>query len=190
MRTVRNAPNPRLTGLGSGLFCAVVMFLIACLDLELLGGSPTVYGVLFLPVSTLTALWVRRADLVAAPVAVPIGFALGALPISGGADDGFGSRVMGLFTTLAMYAVWLYGGTLIAGVIATVRKIRLMRRRAAALRERTARGRSGPGRGAGNGGGPGGGGRGGGAPAERAARGRLRPPRPGQAPPGPRRRSA
>jgi uncharacterized membrane protein AbrB (regulator of aidB expression) len=37
---------------------------------------------------------------------------------------------MGLATALATQAGWLYGGTLVAGVIATVRKVRLMRRRA------------------------------------------------------------
>ncbi|WP_308293149.1 DUF6542 domain-containing protein [Streptomyces sp. TS71-3] len=135
VRRLRNAPNPRLTGIGSGLFCAATMFLLACLDRVLLDGSLMVYGALFLPVSALTALWVRRADLLTAPVAVPIGFALGALPIVGDADGGVTSRLMGLFTALAMYAGWLYGGTLIAGVITTARKLRLiwlMNRRAAA----------------------------------------------------------
>ena len=36
---------------------------------------------------------------------------------------------MAVVTTLAMNAGWLYGGTLIAGLIATVRKIRQMGRR-------------------------------------------------------------
>ncbi|WP_408907138.1 DUF6542 domain-containing protein [Streptomyces cavernicola] len=127
---VRALPNPRLTGLGSGLFCTLVMVLIACLDRLLFGGSALAYGLLFLPVSALTAVWVRPADLVTAPVAVPIAFAVGMLPISGGAD-GFVGQVMGLFTALAMHAGWLYGGTLIAGLIASVRKIRLMARKRA-----------------------------------------------------------
>ena len=69
---LRRFPDPRLTGLGSGLFCTATMFALACLDALLFDGSVTVYGVLFLLVSALTALWVRRADLVSAPVAVPI----------------------------------------------------------------------------------------------------------------------
>ncbi len=36
---------------------------------------------------------------------------------------------MGLVTALAVHAGWLYGGTLIAGLIASVRKVRLMRAR-------------------------------------------------------------
>ncbi|NBE56203.1 hypothetical protein GUY60_33185 [Streptomyces sp. YC537] len=130
---VRALPNPRLTGLGSGLFCMVVMLLVACLDRLLFDGSAVAYGLLFLPVSALTAAWVRPADLVTAPVAVPIAFAVGMLPLSGG-SDGFGGQVMGLVTALAMHAGWLYGGTLIAGVIASVRKVRIMGRKRAAQR--------------------------------------------------------
>ncbi|MFI6346331.1 DUF6542 domain-containing protein [Streptomyces sp. NPDC050560] len=131
VRALKGAPNPRLTGLGGGLFCAAVMLLVACADRLVLGSSPVVYGVVFLPVAALSALWVRGADLVAAPVTVPIGFAVGVLPICGG-TGGFGGEMIGLFTSLALHAGWLYGGTLIAGVIATVRKVRLMRRRFAA----------------------------------------------------------
>ncbi|MFC9674633.1 DUF6542 domain-containing protein [Streptomyces sp. NPDC058430] len=130
---LRRFPDPRLTGLGSGLFCTATMFALACLDALLFGGSVTVYGVLFLLVSTLTAMWVRRADLVSAPVAVPIGFAVGILPVADG-SGGFGGQVMGLVTALAMHAGWLYGGTLVAGLVVTVRGIRHMTRRAARRR--------------------------------------------------------
>ncbi|MGW2590568.1 DUF6542 domain-containing protein [Streptomyces sp. NPDC001515] len=125
---LRRLPNPRLTGIGAGLFAAAVMFVLACLDWLVLDASPTVYGVLFLPVSALTALWVRPADLVTAPISVPIAFAVGIIPIAGG-TGGFGGRTMAVVTALAVHAGWLYGGTLVAGVIATVRKVRLMRAR-------------------------------------------------------------
>ncbi|MGW8880044.1 DUF6542 domain-containing protein [Streptomyces mirabilis] len=130
-------PNPRLTGLGGGLFCAATMFALACLDQLLFGASLVVYGVLFLPVSALTALWVRRGDIVTAPVVVPIAFAFGLLPVADG-GGGIGGQLMGLVTALATQAGWLYGGTLVAGVITTVRKVRLMTRRAA--QRRAARG--------------------------------------------------
>jgi Domain of unknown function (DUF6542) len=137
---LRRLPNPRLTGIGAGLFAAAAMFLLACLDWLLFGGSAVVYGVLFLPVSALTALWVRPADLVTAPISVPIAFAVGVIPISGGMG-GFGGQTMAVVTALAVHAGWLYGGTLIAGLIATVRKIGLMRqrRRRMLLAARTAR---------------------------------------------------
>ncbi|MEU2764323.1 DUF6542 domain-containing protein [Streptomyces sp. NPDC007094] len=125
---LRRFPNPRLTGIGAGLFASLTMFVLACADRLLFDGSELVYGLLFLPVSALTALWVRPADLVTAPISVPIAFAVGVFPISGG-SEGFGGQVMGLVTALAVHAGWLYGGTLVAGLIVTVRKVRLMRAR-------------------------------------------------------------
>ncbi|MFI5768381.1 DUF6542 domain-containing protein [Streptomyces sp. NPDC051658] len=125
---LRRLPNPRLTGIGAGLFAAATMFVLACLDLLVLDGSAVVFGVLFLPVCALTALWVRPADLVTAPIIVPIAFAIGVIPIAGG-TGGFGGQTMAVVTALAVHAGWLYGGTLIAGLIATVRKVRLMRQR-------------------------------------------------------------
>ncbi|WP_374684186.1 DUF6542 domain-containing protein [Streptomyces sp. ODS05-4] len=135
---LRKLPSPRLTGLGAGLFAVCAMFVLGCLDQVLFGGSPVVYGLLFLPVSALTALWVRSADLVTAPIGVPIAFVAGVLPISGG--GGFGGRTMAVVTALAVHAGWLYGGTLVAGVIASVRKVREMGRR----RQRAARASAAP----------------------------------------------
>ncbi|WP_217222689.1 DUF6542 domain-containing protein [Streptomyces anulatus] len=125
---LRRFPNPRLTGIGAGLFAALTMFVLACVDRLLFDSSELVYGLLFLPVSALTALWVRPADLVTAPISVPIAFAVGVFPISGG-SEGLGGQIMGLVTALAVHAGWLYGGTLIAGLIASVRKVRQMRGR-------------------------------------------------------------
>ncbi|MFD7961373.1 DUF6542 domain-containing protein [Streptomyces zaomyceticus] len=125
---LRRLPQPRLTGLGAGLFAAAVMLTLGFLDRLLLDGSPVVYGLLFLPVSALTALWVRTADLVTAPIGVPIAFAVGVVPIAGG-TGGFGGQAMAVVTALAVHAGWLYGGTLVAGLIASVRKVREMGRR-------------------------------------------------------------
>ncbi|MEV5430107.1 DUF6542 domain-containing protein [Streptomyces sp. NPDC052701] len=122
-RAVRRMPGPRLTGLGAGLFCGVAMFLLGCLAGLLPGASLTMYGVLFLPVCALTAVWVRRGDLPAAPVVAPIAFALGLVPAAGGAD-GSGDGLMGFVTALATQAGWLYAGTLVAGVIVLVRRVR------------------------------------------------------------------
>ncbi|WP_345044733.1 DUF6542 domain-containing protein [Streptomyces sannanensis] len=130
---MRRFPDPRLTGLGTGLFAMTVMLVLGCLDQLLFDGSPLVYGLLFLPVSALTSLWVRGADLVAAPIVVPIAFTLGTWPIAGG-TEGMGGQIMALVTMLALHAGWLYGGTLLAGLIVTVRKVRLMRRKRAAAR--------------------------------------------------------
>jgi hypothetical protein len=129
-------PNPRLTGLGSGLFCAALMFVLGFLDQALFGSSRTAYGVLFLPVCVLTSVWVRRGDLLIAPIAVPLAFALGLTLVSDG-GDGFSGQLGGYVTALAMEAGWLYAGTLIAGGIVLVRRVRMVRGRIAA-RSRTA----------------------------------------------------
>ncbi|KES03897.1 membrane protein [Streptomyces toyocaensis] len=131
-------PGPRLTGLGGGLFCGLVMLALGLLTGALFGASPTVYGVLFLPVCVLTALWVREGDLLIAPVIVPIAFAVGLVPVADG--GGTLDRLMGLVTGLATQAGWLYGGTLVAGVIVLVRRVRRVRarnRRAARSRPRS-----------------------------------------------------
>ncbi|WP_443059544.1 DUF6542 domain-containing protein [Streptomyces sp. NBC_00443] len=132
-QALRRFPNPRLTGLGSGLFCGAVMVVLGYLDSLLFGASLTLYGVLFVPVCVLTAVWVRRCDLMTAPVVLPIAFAVGLLPVS---DHGGGisGHLMGLFTGLATQAGWLYGGTLVAGLIVVVRRVRLVARREAARR--------------------------------------------------------
>ncbi|MGW2742435.1 DUF6542 domain-containing protein [Streptomyces sp. NPDC001450] len=121
-------PGPRLTGLGGGLFCTVVMFLLGLLDQLLFGASLTLYGVLFLPVCVLTALWVRGSDLLTAPVVVPIAFAVGLFPAVDG-SGGLLGRLVGLATGLATQAGWLYGGTLVAGVIVLVRRVLRVRAR-------------------------------------------------------------
>ncbi|MEV7126151.1 DUF6542 domain-containing protein [Streptomyces sp. NPDC093260] len=123
VRRLRRLPNPRLTGLGGGLFCGALMFALGCLDALLLDASPAGYGVLFVPVCALTALWVRRGDLLTAPVVVPIGFAVGLLPVADG--DGVLGTLMGLVTALATHAVWLYAGTLVAGATALLRRAAL-----------------------------------------------------------------
>ncbi|MGY4980380.1 DUF6542 domain-containing protein [Streptomyces sp. 900105755] len=130
-------PNPRLTGLGCGLFCMAAMLALGFLDDLLLGASLTVYGVLSLPVSALTALWVRGGDLLTAPVVIPIAFAVGLPTVADDGGGGFLGAVMGLVTALSTQAGWLYGGTLIAGVIVIVRRIRVIRTARAVRRRRT-----------------------------------------------------
>lgn len=97
------------------------------------------YGVLFLPACALTALWVRESDLLTTPIAVPIAFALGLVPVVDEGDGGIGGRLVGLVTGLATQAGWLYGGTLVAGVIVLGRRMHMIRtinRRTATTRRR------------------------------------------------------
>ncbi|MEV0980735.1 DUF6542 domain-containing protein [Streptomyces sp. NPDC049915] len=142
-RPARGLPNPRLTGLGSGLFCGAVMIVLG-LALRVLFGSwsatPTAYGVLFLPVCVLTTVWVRKGDLLTAPVVLPIAFAAGLVPLVD-SGDGLGARLMNLVTALATEAGWLYAGTLTAGAIAVSRRFAVAHHR---RRQATGRGWTGP----------------------------------------------
>ncbi|WP_030159608.1 DUF6542 domain-containing protein [Streptomyces sp. NRRL S-244] len=124
----RRLPRPRLTGLGGGLFACVAMTLAAGIAWLLFGGSLLAYGLLFLPVAAATALWVRPADLITAPISAPIAFAAGLWPISGG-SGGFGAELMGIVSALSLHAGWLYGGTLVSALIVVVRKAVLISRR-------------------------------------------------------------
>lgn len=126
--TARRLPGPRLTGLGAGLFCGLLMLALGLLSEALFGtASQTVYGVLFLPVCVLTALWLREGDLLTAPIVVPIAFAVGLVPIADEGGGGTSGGLMGMVTGLATQAGWLYGGTLVAGVIVIVRRVRRVR---------------------------------------------------------------
>ncbi|MFF4366288.1 DUF6542 domain-containing protein [Streptomyces sp. NPDC001594] len=133
----RRMPRPRLTGLGGGLFACAAMLLVAGVCWLLFDSSLFAYGLLFLPVAAATALWVRPADLITAPVCVPIAFAAGVWPVSGG-SGGFGGELMGVVSALSLHAGWLYAGTLVAGLIALARRAALSGRRRAARRGRSA----------------------------------------------------
>ncbi|WSJ34267.1 hypothetical protein OG479_22500 [Streptomyces subrutilus] len=128
LAAARRLPRARLTGLGGGLFACAAMVLLAGVDWLLFGASLFVYGLLFLPVAAATALWVRPADLITAPVTAPIAFAVGVWPISGG-SGGIGGQLMGLVSALSLHAGWLYAGTLVAALVVVVRKAVLISRR-------------------------------------------------------------
>ncbi|MET3983159.1 DUF6542 domain-containing protein [Streptomyces sp. PvR034] len=124
----RRLPRPKLTGLGGGLFACAAMVLASGIDWLIFDASMLGYGLLFMPVAAATALWVRPADLITAPISAPIAFTAGVWPIAGG-SGGFGGQLMGVVTALSLHAGWLYAGTLIAGLIAVVRKAVLIGRR-------------------------------------------------------------
>lgn len=129
----RRLPRPKLTGLGGGLFGCVTMLLVGAIVWLLFGSSLFVYGLLFLPVAAAIALWVRPADLITAPISAPLAFAAGVWPIAGG-SGGFGGQLMGVVSALSLHAGWLYAGTLVAALIALVRKAALIGKRPRAKR--------------------------------------------------------
>ncbi|MDT0321002.1 DUF6542 domain-containing protein [Streptomyces millisiae] len=132
-RPARRLPRARLTGLGCGVLAVASMVAAAWLC-KLIGGAdgaPTYYGALFIATSAAVSLWVRPADLVCAPVAAPIAFAVGLLSTNG---------LLETVTTLALSAPWVFAGTMTACAITLSRSChRLLRGRAE--RRAAARGR-------------------------------------------------
>ncbi|MDT0307752.1 hypothetical protein RM780_12370 [Streptomyces sp. DSM 44917] len=132
-RRRRRLPRPRLTGLGCGVLALAGMVSWARLC-ELLGGVPALYGTLFVATAGATALWVRPADLICAPIAAPIAFAAGLITTEG---------LVATVTELALRAPWLFAGTLLATLIALARKaLVLLRRRLAGARRAANAGRT------------------------------------------------
>jgi hypothetical protein len=119
-------PRPKLTGLGCGVLATTVMLTAGWLS-RLLGGAPALYGVIFLLACVAAAAWVRPADLICAPIAAPIAYAVGLVA---------GSGLLSLVTELALGAYWLFAGTLLAAGIALYRQLRLIARRLVTARRR------------------------------------------------------
>ncbi|WP_181861029.1 DUF6542 domain-containing protein [Streptomyces diacarni] len=117
-------PAPRLTGLGVGVFAMLLMAAFGALVGLLPSGVPVAYGSAFVLVCVAAALWVRPAELFAAPVAMPLAYTVG-LFLVGGSGKGVAGLLQDVFTGLALHAVWLYAGTLLAGLIVLVRKTKL-----------------------------------------------------------------
>ncbi|MGK5501600.1 DUF6542 domain-containing protein, partial [Streptomyces sp. URMC 125] len=113
-------PGARLTGLGCGLLAVGAMVAAGGLDALLLNGLSLPYGISFVLVSAVCALWVRPADLAAAPIAAPIAFTAG-LPFLGSGPGGAADRLVDLVSALAVNAGWVYGGTLAALLVVLAR---------------------------------------------------------------------
>jgi hypothetical protein len=114
-------PAPRLTALGTGVFAGLLMMLFGWLEGALFDGAPAFYGVLFVLVCVAGALWIRPAELYAAPVIAPLAYTVG-LFFAGGAGEGVTGVLQHVFTSLALHAAWLYTGTLTAALVVLVRK--------------------------------------------------------------------
>lgn len=113
--------------LGSGVVIFAISLLGAVLDAWLLGGPDVLFGVAFLAACCFAATRARPGDLTAAPASAPIAFAAALLLTDSGSGGGLPSHVVGLATSLALHAGWLYGGTGLAAVVAVVRGRRARR---------------------------------------------------------------
>ncbi|WP_405586926.1 DUF6542 domain-containing protein [Streptomyces sp. NBC_01190] len=142
LRSVR-PPRARLTGLGTGLLTTAVTVLGGAVDATVFNGPGLLFGLVFVLISVVGAVYVRPYDLVAAPVAAPIAFAAGILLTSDGGGGGLVGHLLGVFTGLALLTGWLYTGTVLAAMIVGIRALlrpsrrRRSRRCSEAPRERS-----------------------------------------------------
>jgi hypothetical protein len=143
LRAVKR-PRARLTGLGTGLLTTVVTVLGGAVDSFLFDGPGVLFGLVFVAVSVVGAVYVRPYDLVAAPVAAPIAFAAGIALTADDGNGGLAGHLIGVFTGLALMTGWLYTGTVLAALIVAVRALlRPSRRRRSRRCSAAPRGRSG-----------------------------------------------
>lgn len=115
--------EPRLTGLGTGVFITLAALAGGAADSLITGEPGTLFGVVFLLACLAAGLFVRPYDLSAAPVSAPIAFTIALAVTADGEGGGFTGHVMGLLTGLATLTGWLYGGTVGAAMIAAARKV-------------------------------------------------------------------
>ncbi|WP_199850444.1 DUF6542 domain-containing protein [Streptomyces sp. CMB-StM0423] len=125
LRTLLRPAGPRLTAAGGGLLAAAVMLGTGAFVQVVMGTAPVFFGVVFLVLSVCCALWIRPADVIAAPIAMPIAFAAGTLAVGEG-SGGISAHLMAAGTTLALEAPWLYGGTLLAAAVALLRHFAML----------------------------------------------------------------
>jgi hypothetical protein len=98
-------------------------------DVWLLGGAGIVMGLVYVATCFQVAVRVRAADLAIAPICGPIAFAVTLLLVGAGPDGSVLGRVVGLATSLALQAGWLFSGTAVSALIVLARRIALNRAR-------------------------------------------------------------
>ena len=115
-------PAAKLTGFGTGVVVSVAALLGGAVNRLFSDDLGTFFGVVFVAASLAGALWVRPADLAAAPVCAPIAFALAIAVTGNGGGGGVLGQVAAVVSGLATLTGWLYTGTLLAAAVAAARR--------------------------------------------------------------------
>ncbi|MEU6233424.1 DUF6542 domain-containing protein [Kitasatospora sp. NPDC047058] len=117
----RTGRPTRLTAVGTGVAAVVATVAVAGLDRLVLGGPGVLFGIGYLLICFQLAVRVRFADLLAAPISGPIGFAVALLLLGPVTSSGVTAQVVALATGLALRAGWLFSGTGLAAAIVLAR---------------------------------------------------------------------
>ena len=123
-----SAPH-RLTAVGGAVVTLGATLLGGSADYWLFGGAGIVMGLVYVATCFQVAVRVRAADLAVAPICGPISFALTLVLLGAGSDGSFLGRLIGLATSLALQAGWLFAGTAVSLLIVLARHIALSRAR-------------------------------------------------------------
>lgn len=121
-RPVPGRNGAKLTGFGTGVVVTGTTLLGGVVNRLFSDDLGVFFGIVFVGASLAGALWVRQADLAAAPVCAPIAFAA-AIAVTGN-DDGGGllGELTATVTGLATQTLWLYAGTLLAAAVTAARR--------------------------------------------------------------------
>jgi hypothetical protein len=127
----RSSPRTpqRLTAIGSAVVTLAATFLGGAVDYWLFDGSGILMGLVYVAISFQVAVRVRPADLAAAPISGPIAFAVTLGALGTGPSSGLVGQLIGLATSLALQAGWLFAGTALSVVITLARHFALTRAR-------------------------------------------------------------
>ena len=123
----RSSPRTpqRLTAIGTAVVTLGATFLGGTVDYWLFDSSGILLGLVYVAVSFQAAVRVRPADLAAAPISGPIAFAITLAVLDRGHSTGLLESLIGLATSLALQAGWLFTGTAISVVITLARHFAL-----------------------------------------------------------------
>ena len=119
----------RLTAVGGGVVTLGATFAGGALDSWLFGGSGVLLGLVYVAVSFQVAVRVRPVDLAAAPITGPISFAVTLGVFGSTPSPGLAGEAIGLASSLAAQAGWLFTGSAVSAVITLARHFTLSRAR-------------------------------------------------------------
>ncbi|MHA6762692.1 DUF6542 domain-containing protein [Streptacidiphilus sp. PAMC 29251] len=119
----------RLTAVGGAVVTLGATLLGGAADFWLFDGAGILMGLVYVATCFQVAVRVRAADLAIAPICGPIAFAVTLVLLGSAPDGSFLGHVVGLATSLALQAGWLFTGTAVSLLIVLARHIALNRAR-------------------------------------------------------------
>ena len=128
-RPVGSSVPHRLTAIGGAVVTLGATLLGGAADFWLFGGAGIVMGLAYVATCFQVAVRVRAADLAVAPICGPIAFALTLGLLGSGPDSSLLGQLIGLATSLALQAGWLFTGTGVSLLIVLARHVALRRAR-------------------------------------------------------------